>query len=222
MRRAKAAGNARRDAIVAAHMTLVRSIAIKVWQLLPPSFDLCDLVAEGDMALVKAAERYDPGAHDGTPFSAYARHSIRGAIIETCRRNKYVENTRQSIDDPGRGMVRLGYFTIDSQDGEDLKKYGSDAARALARMAVWPSAETSIDRARERRRIEEAMWLLPQAERVALRLIYDVDEPSLRDVARRMEIPLSTARALHASAIDHLRTILTGGSRERAELPEAA
>jgi RNA polymerase sigma factor (sigma-70 family) len=90
---------ARRDALVEAHLSLVDGIARQVARSLPPSFDLSDLVGVGNLALVRAATRYRPCAHGGAPFSAFARPSIRGAILDSVRRRHYLENTRPSIDD---------------------------------------------------------------------------------------------------------------------------
>jgi RNA polymerase sigma factor (sigma-70 family) len=84
---------------VVEHVPLVRAIALRVAQQLPPSFDLEDLVAEGHLALIRAATRYKPAEHNGTPFSAFARHRIRGAILDSVRRRHYAENTRPGIEE---------------------------------------------------------------------------------------------------------------------------
>lgn len=97
---------ARRDALVAENLPLVRSIALSVQKSLPASFDLEDLIGVGHVALLEVAARYKPAKHGGTPFSAYARHRIRGAIIDSVRRRNYRENTRPSIADvPELGEV---------------------------------------------------------------------------------------------------------------------
>jgi RNA polymerase sigma factor (sigma-70 family) len=89
----------RRDALVEAHLPLVRQIAQSVSRSLPPSFDLDDLVAEGNLALLQCATRFRPDAHGNPPFAAYARNRIRGAILDSVRRRHYLEATRPSIDD---------------------------------------------------------------------------------------------------------------------------
>lgn len=90
---------ARRNALVEKHLSLVRSIAASIQLTLPPSFDLEDLVATGNLALVGAADRYRPADHGGTPFSAFARLRIRGAMLDSVKRRHYIENTRISIED---------------------------------------------------------------------------------------------------------------------------
>ena len=42
-----------------------------------------DLVADGNLALAKAAKRYDPSY--GVPFPAFATPYVRGAIADTVR-----------------------------------------------------------------------------------------------------------------------------------------
>ncbi len=85
---------ARRDALVVAHLHLVPPIARHIHDTLPPSFDYDDLVAAGNFALVRAATRYRPRSHNGTPFTAYARKCIDGGIKDTFRVNKFGEQTR--------------------------------------------------------------------------------------------------------------------------------
>jgi RNA polymerase sigma factor (sigma-70 family) len=44
-----------------------------------------DLVGDGYLGLARAARRYDPSY--GVPFTAFARHFVRGAIADTVRRS---------------------------------------------------------------------------------------------------------------------------------------
>ena len=59
---------------------LVRSLAVSVHRKVPPSVDLEDLVAYGQIGLVEAARDYDPAR--GGRFSTYAYYRIRGAIYD--------------------------------------------------------------------------------------------------------------------------------------------
>lgn len=89
---------AARNKLVEEHIDLVRPIAAQIARKLPPSFELDDLIAEGYTGLITAAVRYRPQAHGGTPFSAFARKWVRGAILDSVRRKNYVENTRASME----------------------------------------------------------------------------------------------------------------------------
>ncbi len=59
---------------------LVRSLAWKVQRKLPPSVDLEDLIAFGQVGLVEAARDFDP--RRGCKFITYAYYRIRGAIFD--------------------------------------------------------------------------------------------------------------------------------------------
>lgn len=89
---------AARNLLVDTHLHLVPPIARKVKQELPVSFELDDLVQEGNIGLMIAATRYRPAEHNGTPFSAYARPRIRGAILDSIRRRKYDDHTLEPLE----------------------------------------------------------------------------------------------------------------------------
>lgn len=88
----------RRNALIESHLYLVPPIATRIHRGLPPSFDLDDLIAEGNVGLLRAAIRYRPQQHNRTPFSAYARRKIRGAILDITRRRHYTAATHDSLD----------------------------------------------------------------------------------------------------------------------------
>mgnify|MGYP003346620258 FL=1 len=64
-----------RDQRILDHMSLVRATATHVLSSLPVSVDLNDLVQDGTLGLISAAEKFDEGK--GVDFSSYARHRIR-------------------------------------------------------------------------------------------------------------------------------------------------
>lgn len=98
--------NAKRDAIVLEHLPLVRAIAIRVHENLPVHVDLDDLVHAGVMGLFDAATKYD--AEKLVSFSSYAKHRIKGAILDSLRqldwasrdlrrRHKKIENLTREL-----------------------------------------------------------------------------------------------------------------------------
>ena len=97
-RAARASMNARRDELVAEHMYLVPPIAARYLRVLPPSFERSDLIAAGNMGLLRAASNYQPKEHRDTPFTAYARPVIRGEIGMSVRRRHYKNATLQPIE----------------------------------------------------------------------------------------------------------------------------
>ncbi|MGC8793183.1 MAG: sigma-70 family RNA polymerase sigma factor, partial [Bryobacteraceae bacterium] len=74
---------AQRDRIILEHLPLVRAIALRVHESLPVHVDLDDLVHAGILGLFDAVAKYDP--QKKVAFSSYARHRIKGAILDSLR-----------------------------------------------------------------------------------------------------------------------------------------
>jgi RNA polymerase sigma factor for flagellar operon FliA len=72
-----------RDRIVLEHLPLVKAIAIRVHENLPVHVDLDDLIHAGVLGLFDAVTKYD--AHKNVAFHSYAKHRIKGAILDSLR-----------------------------------------------------------------------------------------------------------------------------------------
>jgi RNA polymerase sigma factor FliA len=73
----------RRDRVVLENLSLVKAIAARVHASLPVHVDMDDLVHAGIMGLFDAADKFDPDKQ--VAFAAYAKHRIRGAILDSLR-----------------------------------------------------------------------------------------------------------------------------------------
>lgn len=133
---------ARRDALVETHLDLVRTIALALSRSLPAYFDLDDLISAGYLGLIRAATHYRPRLHNQTPFAAYARPAIRGAILDSVRRRAWIESTQPSVDEVAE-------------------------PRAAA-----PAYETELDRAAALERVEQAIGALPARLQTVIRTHY--------------------------------------------------
>jgi RNA polymerase sigma factor (sigma-70 family) len=170
---------ARRDALIEEHVDLVLAIARRVKQSIRLNFEFEDLIGAGNVALVNAATRYSPERHGDTPFSAYARKAVRGAMIECVRRKQYREQTRPGIDE------------------------------ACAAAAPCESIETCIDRGRLWGQINAAVAALPPRQRKVLTGYYGADSPTMAQVSKRMGIGLMQAYYIHSQAIDGVRSAIS-------------
>lgn len=72
-----------RDELVVEHLPLVTAIAKRIRASLPMNVSLDDLVGPGQLGLMGAAELYNPARV--ASFSTYAKHRIRGAILDYLR-----------------------------------------------------------------------------------------------------------------------------------------
>ena len=75
--------NTKRDRIVLEHLPLVKAIALRVHENLPVHVDLDDLIHAGVLGLFDAASKFD--GDKNVAFSAYAKHRIKGAILDSLR-----------------------------------------------------------------------------------------------------------------------------------------
>jgi RNA polymerase sigma factor FliA len=71
------------DVLVAEHLALVKVIAAGMRRRLPSFVDFEDLAQAGTLGLIDAARKFRPEKH--VAFSTYAKHRIRGAILDSLR-----------------------------------------------------------------------------------------------------------------------------------------
>jgi RNA polymerase sigma factor FliA len=74
---------ARRDGLVLEHLRLAKSIAVSMRAKLPVHVDLDDLAQAGVIGLLDAANKFRADRQDD--FSRYAKHRIKGAILDSLR-----------------------------------------------------------------------------------------------------------------------------------------
>jgi DNA-directed RNA polymerase sigma subunit (sigma70/sigma32) len=82
----------RRDRVVLEHLPLVKAIAVRVHENLPVHVDLDDLVHAGILGLFDAASKYNPDKQ--VAFSSYAKHRIKGAILDSLRQLDWAATSR--------------------------------------------------------------------------------------------------------------------------------
>lgn len=166
---------AARNALVERNMHLVPDIAGRIHAGLPPSFDLDDLISEGNVGLIQAATRYRPGAHNRTPFSAFARKRIRGAIVDSVRRRRYTDATHAPLP------IEIGNSRLLSADN---------------------TAERAIDGSVLRRRLARALAWLPPAQQDVLRNFYSSTMSPQHQVAYKRR---KSVQEIHPAALERLK-----------------
>jgi RNA polymerase sigma factor for flagellar operon FliA len=79
----KAVSTIERDAAILENLNLVKAIAVRVHENLPVHVDVDDLIHAGILGLFDAVNKYD--ANKQVAFSSYAKHRIKGAILDSLR-----------------------------------------------------------------------------------------------------------------------------------------
>ncbi|MBN2801406.1 MAG: sigma-70 family RNA polymerase sigma factor, partial [Deltaproteobacteria bacterium] len=77
-----------RQEVISEHYPMVRAIACRIYQGLPRSVDVDDLISAGVEGLIEAVDRYDP--ERAVPLKTYARHRIHGAVVDALRAQDWV------------------------------------------------------------------------------------------------------------------------------------
>jgi RNA polymerase sigma factor (sigma-70 family) len=85
------------------YLPLVRRLATRLAQKLPPSIEFDDLVQEGACGLMQAAARFDPAANDN--FGLYAQRRILGSMLDSVRRRHWIAATCAPLEDAGQVAV---------------------------------------------------------------------------------------------------------------------
>jgi RNA polymerase sigma factor for flagellar operon FliA len=128
---AENSGHLAADQLVATHVWLVRAIAKKVLDKLPSHVELNDLIEDGVFGLIAAAQRYDPAR--GIPFPVYAKHRIRGAILDGLRRMDHLSRDSRSK------VKKADASTLENEPGRDpAPAVWRSGTAAYTWMGVWP------------------------------------------------------------------------------------
>jgi len=233
--RARAAQQTRRDRLVLEHLSLVRAIAIRHQQNLPVHVDLEDLEHAGVLGLFDAATKYTPEKQ--VPFSAYAQHRIKGAILDSLRQLDWAtRNMRRRQRQIEAVTNRLASeLQRNPSEAEVAEKLGLDAAQwraatfdlqtvslvsASARAhdnedAAAPDFPCSPDThpdsicAHEQLRgvLHEAMESLPERHRRVVHLYY-IDQMTMREIGGALGINESRVSQIHKSALSRMAAVL--------------
>ena len=231
----KLQNTASRDALILEHMPLVNMIAAHVQRSIPVHVELDDLAHAGMLGLIDAAEKYQAGKE--VAFAAYAKHRIRGSILDSMRRAdwasrdlrkrfKQVEATRQSL---------AGTLGREATDEEVAGELGIASARwkdlmvdfrNISAAAVQTRVERDDDRpmqdvpcsttecpdqvyARNEmcQKLQNVMKSLPERYQQVLDAYYH-RELTMREIGEEMGIRESRVSQIHKAALASMQSML--------------
>ena len=193
-------------------------IAARPFNILP--YD--ELTALGHVALVEAAQAYDPTR--GVAFEGFAWKRIHGAMMNGIRHEKAVVTAARKALYRCIGLQHDegDIFTATEQD--DLKQFESIREAIAASLFLGAAAfmiqggtsegETAVEMREEQARViaalQSALATLSDLERKLIHLRY-YEGRKLYDVAALLPLPESSTRGLHADIMKRL------GRRLRAQ-----
>jgi RNA polymerase sigma factor for flagellar operon FliA len=227
--------HAQRDALVMAHVDLVKSMASRLGRRLPTQVELSELVSVGVLGLIDAASRYRPSL--GVPFDAFARRRIHGAMLDALRGLDWVPRSvrklQRDVDDAIRKLRHsLGREPEESEIatalGVSIEEYdemldelrsadlavirrasGNGDGGGVLEMAIAPEGGpyAQLERRELRARLAQALGRIPERERHILALYYE-QELTLAEIGRVIGVGESRVSQLRTQAIARLRSMM--------------
>jgi RNA polymerase sigma factor for flagellar operon FliA len=220
---------------IVAGLPFVEALARRMAASMPNSIDIGDLVQDGVLGLIDAANRFDESRN--IKFETFAERRVRGAMIDALRKDAWprgVRRQRRELDAAREALRReLGHepsmADLAARVGSDEKRLSRtivrintiEATSPLATgehfdesslpTALVPSEPESPDHAYERRetheRIRAAIQSLPWREQKVIGLYY-YGEVTMRQIGAEIGVNESRVSQLHARAIRRLRDAL--------------
>ena len=221
--------------LIVGGLPFVESLARRMASSMPNSIDIGDLVQDGVLGLIDAANRFDEGR--GIKFETFAERRVRGAMIDALRKDAWprgVRRQRRELDAAREALRReLGHepsmADLAARVGSDEKRLSRtivrintiEATSPLANgehtdesslpTALVPSEPDSPHRAYEktemRERVRAAIQTLPWRERKVIGLYY-YGEVTMKHIGAEIGVNESRVSQLHARAIRRLRDAL--------------
>ena len=223
------------EKMVREYSPLVYRIARRVRRRVGYAVELDDLICEGTIGLLQAAERFDPSLEKDFEHLAQAR--IQGAMLDSLRRldplsqrrrreARRVRNTREKLESR-LGRV-AGTDEMANELGMELEDFHSLHRDIHIRLPVSTEDLNSELQSREpdprvraekRERIaliRELIETLPERQRLVLSLIY-FNELSQKDVANVLQVTEARVSQLHKEALERVRKRMKSQARPHEE-----
>ena len=221
---------------VTASIPFVEQLARRVAATMPHSIDIGDLVQDGVLGLIDAANRFDESR--GIKFETFAERRIRGAMIDALRKDAWprgVRRQRRELEAAREELRReLGcepsLADLAAKMGSDEKRLGRTIVRINAIESTSPLAnndhldestlpaalipseperpDVAYERSEVKRRVRDAIASLPPREQKVIGLYY-YKEATMKQIGAEIGVNESRVSQLHARAIGRLRSALS-------------
>ncbi|RDI38540.1 sigma-70 family RNA polymerase sigma factor [Aquicella lusitana] len=207
------------------HLDLVKKIATQIKRKLPSHIEFDDLLQSGLIGLLEARKNYNPEM--GASFETYATIRIRGAIIDSLRKNswisrdiikkmKKVSDAINKIEKRNKQQATLENIIMELNiTHEEYFKISQEinmfyVANLADKHVEHSLADDSNDPERiaqkdaVKTQLKEILKLLPEKEQLVLSLYY-VEELTFKQIGEVLELTEARISQLHSIAIARIR-----------------
>lgn len=226
---------ASQDRRIVAGLPFVEALARRMAASMPNSIDIGDLIQDGVLGLIDAANRFDEAR--GIKFETFAERRVRGAMIDALRKDAWprgVRRQRRELDAAREALRReLGHepsmADLAARVGSDEKRLSRTIVRINTIEATSPLAsgdhldesnlptvlvpsepdapDAAYEKNEVRERIHAAIAALPAREQKVVSMYYYA-EATMKEIGAEIGVNESRVSQLHARAIKRLRDSL--------------
>ena len=216
-------------------LPFVEALARRMAATMPHSIDLGDLVQDGVIGLIDAAQRFDGSR--GIKFETFAERRIRGAMIDALRKDAWprgVRRVRRELEAAREKLrAQLGHepslADLAAAVGSDEKRLGKTIVRinTIESTSPYSTAEqvdeqqlpavlmpaeperpdALYEQSEVRERVRRAVATLPAREQRVIALYY-YGEVTMKEIGAELGVNESRVSQLHARALRRLREAL--------------
>jgi RNA polymerase sigma factor FliA len=191
-----------REATIVQHLTHVHALAKRLRSHVPTCVTLDDLIGAGTVGLIQAVDRFQPSR--GLQFATYAKHRIRGAMLDFLREEDPLSRTerrRTRAANATAGGALPMTISLEQLPHEPRSEYAP--ARGFS------------TRFADRVDLGRARQCLSERENRVISLLFDLDWQN-RDVARQLGVNESRVSQFRHAALSKLRACLRDRDSRRA------
>ena len=214
------------EELIEKYTPLIRSIAGQIRQRLRMTLDVDELIQEGRIGLIEAADRFD--SKQGVSFKTFAYYRVKGAMYDSLRKMDVITRRKNSqlmfetaateflADEALRGTTEAHRRTLNDEMQEvaglisglvPIYMLTSDAIDRLEQEQPGKAQDEQFAFKQEKQELKKALQQLPAKERQLLEFHY-YEDLTLEQAASRLGLSKSWASRLHAKALTKLQALL--------------
>ena len=218
------------EALVLAHLGMVKRVALHLKVRIPPFMELDELIQVGMIGLLEAARAFIPAK--GIDFENFALSRVRGAMLDEVRQLSYLPRSAVAFNS-SENKAKIALATelgrtptqteLAEYLGEDLdvfqKKRGNAKRFETLSMELITDEVMGIADERSRqpdaivehrdfmRAVGDAIAALPQSEQLLMSLYY-VEELNLKEIGATLGVTESRVSQLLSAIVKKIRVVL--------------
>ncbi|HEY9721105.1 MAG TPA: sigma-70 family RNA polymerase sigma factor [Oscillatoriaceae cyanobacterium] len=206
------------DSQIKKYLPMVRAIARRISTKLPRHYDMEDLISDGVMGLMAAADRFDPDR--GVKFETFATYYIKGAILDNLPKLPTVPAKQQPVEDEvilneddevasdavalTNKVTQMTYSYVLSLDAPSGSSDDGEDFNLLKQLGKSDTVQHEMELEELQQTLRLAIEQLPIQERTTLRYYY-FHHMSFSEIGQKLGLSESWVSRIHRRALEQLR-----------------